>query len=384
MGEAVDLVDNHHVDAMRGPVGEQPLQGRAVGGAAGKTAVVVAVRKPLPAFRALAEDIGGAGFRLRIKRAEVLLEARPRSTCGCRSRSGRRPSAAPWSSAGPTPAQAEESRSVASAAGDLAGDGGERFLGPTAPDEAALDDMHLVALAAPVPNEPGARQKLPGRGRPVRIKGLAGPCGCLQAGKTPGQVAGGAAEQRCLPAPGDAERQKTPPRAFRRRRTPGGGPGLLQVAGRELWQLRDPLRQRRSCRQLLRQSGVRGHGSGGAVQAVNPPPVDPFGADVEAALAQAGQRRPAGVPQPVRRAGDLLDRRAFGLGDHLKHHAELAARSRDRSRDKVKGVSGTRRSGEGSSAAPTSASPAAARPAGVITRLVADASSRGRATASSL
>ena len=60
---------------------------------------------------------------------------------------------------------------------------------------------------------------------------------------------------------------------------------------------------------LFRRSSGRGHRSGRGVQPVDPPPVDLFGANVEAALAQSGQGCPAGVPQPIRRPGDLLPNR---------------------------------------------------------------------------
>ena len=49
-GQPVDLVDHHDVDRARGDVGEQPLQGRALHGAAGDAAIVVAgsARRPSP------------------------------------------------------------------------------------------------------------------------------------------------------------------------------------------------------------------------------------------------------------------------------------------------------------------------------------------------
>ena len=86
--EAVDLVDDDDVDPAGLDVGEQPLQGRALQGAAGEAAVVVAVADQHPALGLLAGDIGLAGLALGVEAVELHARALPRSTCGCRPRSG--------------------------------------------------------------------------------------------------------------------------------------------------------------------------------------------------------------------------------------------------------------------------------------------------------
>ena len=73
-GQPVDLVDHHDVDRARGDVGEQPLQGRAVHGAARDAAIVVQGRQGDPALVLLAGDERLAGLALGIERVERLLE----------------------------------------------------------------------------------------------------------------------------------------------------------------------------------------------------------------------------------------------------------------------------------------------------------------------
>ena len=158
-GQAVDLVDDHRIDLAGLDVGEQPGEGRALQRAAGIAAVIVAVRERAPALVLLAENVGGAGLALGIERVEVLLEpflgrlARVDRTARRLwivrrpvSRRSRRISVA----------QAEEGRTVARTAGDRAGDGGQRFPAMAAPEITGLGDLHLVALALPDPDEPGA------------------------------------------------------------------------------------------------------------------------------------------------------------------------------------------------------------------------------------
>ena len=73
-GQAVDLVDDHHIDAVFFYVGKQPLQRRAVQRAPGDAAVIVVRSQFDPALGALAGDIGAARVALRIERVELLLE----------------------------------------------------------------------------------------------------------------------------------------------------------------------------------------------------------------------------------------------------------------------------------------------------------------------
>ena len=74
-GQAVDLVDDHDVDAAGLHLGEQALQGRACQGAAGDPAVVVGGLDQLPALVPLARDVGGAGVALGVERVERLIQA---------------------------------------------------------------------------------------------------------------------------------------------------------------------------------------------------------------------------------------------------------------------------------------------------------------------
>ena len=73
-GQPVDLVDDHDVDLAGRDVGEQPLQRRPLHVAAGEAAVVVALRRGLPALVLLAADVGLAGLPLGVEGVELLLE----------------------------------------------------------------------------------------------------------------------------------------------------------------------------------------------------------------------------------------------------------------------------------------------------------------------
>ena len=73
--EAIDLVDDHAVDASGGNVGQKTLQRRPFHVAAGEAAVVVAVGQADPAFVLLAGDIGLGRFALGIQGIELLLQA---------------------------------------------------------------------------------------------------------------------------------------------------------------------------------------------------------------------------------------------------------------------------------------------------------------------
>jgi hypothetical protein len=72
-GQPVDLVDDDHIDLAGFDILEEPLQGRAVQGAAGEAAVVIRAAILSPALMCLALDVGAAGLPLRIERIEVLI-----------------------------------------------------------------------------------------------------------------------------------------------------------------------------------------------------------------------------------------------------------------------------------------------------------------------
>ena len=73
-GQAVDLVNDNHVDLAGLDIAKQRLQRRSVHRSAGKAAIVVERRNDRPALVALTLDIGLTGFTLCIKRVERLLE----------------------------------------------------------------------------------------------------------------------------------------------------------------------------------------------------------------------------------------------------------------------------------------------------------------------
>jgi hypothetical protein len=72
--QAVDLVDDDHVDFAGLHILEETLQGRAVGVAAGEVAVVVLAPQRRPPGLGLAADIGLRGLVLGVERVEILLK----------------------------------------------------------------------------------------------------------------------------------------------------------------------------------------------------------------------------------------------------------------------------------------------------------------------
>ena len=86
--QAIDLVDDNDIDPVGSNVIEELLQGRAVGGSAREAAVVISGANQGPPGMGLTADIGLRRIILRIKRVEVLIEARTRSRPGYRWRSG--------------------------------------------------------------------------------------------------------------------------------------------------------------------------------------------------------------------------------------------------------------------------------------------------------
>jgi hypothetical protein len=73
-GQAVNLVDHHDVDSPRLDVGQQTLQRRALGVAAGVAGVVVVVGHRNPALDPLAGDVSMPRFLLGIDGVELLVE----------------------------------------------------------------------------------------------------------------------------------------------------------------------------------------------------------------------------------------------------------------------------------------------------------------------
>ena len=73
-GQAVDLVDDDHVDLAGPHVLKEPLQGRPVGVAAREAAIVVFGPQQRPAGMRLTADIGLRGIVLGVERVEVLFE----------------------------------------------------------------------------------------------------------------------------------------------------------------------------------------------------------------------------------------------------------------------------------------------------------------------
>ena len=74
-GEAVDLVDHHHIDVAGFDVIEKPGEGRAVRGSAREATIVIEVGESDPALVLLADDERLAGLSLRIERVERLVQA---------------------------------------------------------------------------------------------------------------------------------------------------------------------------------------------------------------------------------------------------------------------------------------------------------------------
>ncbi len=73
-GQAIDLVDDDDVDLAGSDIVQQPLQGRAVGVAAGEAAIVIFGPDQGPAGMGLASDIGLRRIVLGIEGVEVLLQ----------------------------------------------------------------------------------------------------------------------------------------------------------------------------------------------------------------------------------------------------------------------------------------------------------------------
>jgi hypothetical protein len=74
-GEAINLVDHHHVHLAGADVGQQCLQPGALHVAAGEAAVVIEVWHQLPALVPLREDVGSTGLALGIEAVEGLVES---------------------------------------------------------------------------------------------------------------------------------------------------------------------------------------------------------------------------------------------------------------------------------------------------------------------
>ena len=73
--QAIDFVDNNDIDPVGSNVIEELLQGRAVGGSARETAVVISSTNQCPTGMGLTADIGLCRIILGIERVEVLIEA---------------------------------------------------------------------------------------------------------------------------------------------------------------------------------------------------------------------------------------------------------------------------------------------------------------------
>ena len=87
-GKAIDLVNERNLNLASLDIGEEPLQGRALYLVARELSVVVHLGKRDPSGVTLARDVGLTGFALRIERVESC-SSHCRTTCGCRSRSGK-------------------------------------------------------------------------------------------------------------------------------------------------------------------------------------------------------------------------------------------------------------------------------------------------------
>ena len=73
-GQPVDLANDNDINLSSFDVGQEPLQGRAVGRAAGIAPVIVTGPDQGPTGMDLAADIGLRGIMLGVERVEVLLE----------------------------------------------------------------------------------------------------------------------------------------------------------------------------------------------------------------------------------------------------------------------------------------------------------------------
>ena len=232
-------------------------------------------------------------------------------------------------------AQAEEGRTVAAAAGDRAGDRRQRAPALAAPEEAGLDDMHLVALAPPVADQPGARQQ-PRGGRRLRSRDIdraARREACPRARQA-------AAAGRDEPPWTAACQCQAMPSISSRRRAPFGG-GAPQASD-QAWR-RSPIGI--SAKAAIRSVYRMVNGGAGCCAAlalvlrITPPGPDdrPCGRPVLArrtsiaALAETGEGGAGGMRQPSRGGGQVIERRALGPRDRRRAErraCHLAARGR--------------------------------------------------------
>ena len=74
--QPIDLIDDNDIDPAGSNVIEELLQGRAVGGSARETAIVISTTNQYPTGMGLTADIGLRSVMLGIERVEVLIEAR--------------------------------------------------------------------------------------------------------------------------------------------------------------------------------------------------------------------------------------------------------------------------------------------------------------------
>src|SRR5690606_36690245 len=73
-GQAIDLVDNHDIDASRGDIGEQLLKAGPFHAATGIAPVIIAGGQGPPAYAGLALDISLTGLMLGIETVKTLLQ----------------------------------------------------------------------------------------------------------------------------------------------------------------------------------------------------------------------------------------------------------------------------------------------------------------------
>ena len=73
-GQAVDLVDDDNIDPAVPDVGQQPLQGGALGRTAGIAAIIVTGADQGPAVMGLTADIGLRRLVLGVEGVELLVE----------------------------------------------------------------------------------------------------------------------------------------------------------------------------------------------------------------------------------------------------------------------------------------------------------------------
>ena len=73
--QAIDFIDDNHIDPVGSNVSEELLQGRAVGGSAREAAIVISGSNQCPTGMGLTADIGLRCIILGVERVEVLIEA---------------------------------------------------------------------------------------------------------------------------------------------------------------------------------------------------------------------------------------------------------------------------------------------------------------------